>query len=42
MTMLYSHERRVDRPSNASKLFHARRNDSCTASSASNEDPNIR
>ena len=42
VTMLYSHERNDDRPSNCSKLFHARRNASCTASSASNPEPSIR
>jgi hypothetical protein len=42
VTMLYSHDRSEDRPSNRSKLFHARRNASWTASSASKPDPSIR
>lgn len=38
----YSHERRLDRPSNFSWFRQARTMVSCTASSASKEEPSMR
>ena len=38
----YSHDRSEERPSNRSKLRQARTIVSCTASSASNDEPSIR
>jgi hypothetical protein len=42
LAMRYSHERTAARPSNRSKLRHARIIVSCTASSASKAEPSMR
>jgi hypothetical protein len=42
VAILYSHERNDERPSNRSRLRHARTNVSWTASSASKAEPRIR
>ena len=42
VAILYSQERRLDRPSKLSAFFHARSIVSWTASSASNAEPSIR
>ncbi|CAM5643220.1 hypothetical protein SHIRM173S_08396 [Streptomyces hirsutus] len=42
VAMRYSQERRLERPSNVSKLRQARTIVSCTASSASKEEPSMR
>src|SRR5262249_58859546 len=42
VAMRYSHERNADRPSKRSTPRHARTSVSCTASSASNDEPSIR
>ena len=42
VAILYSHARRPSPPAKLSRAFHARRNASCSASSASSKEPSIR
>ncbi len=42
VAILYSHARNAAEPSKVSRARHARRNVSCTASSASSKEPSIR